>query len=121
LVCGAPPLCWQIFRIAYKNIGDGGLGFESLHAHVMATRSVARAVLNTGVPYPLFGESNDCVIGSELLCGSAVSVVNAERKNVFELTHKLDKHVGAWSMKHRGRDRGWFGHCVCARQGQRRV
>jgi hypothetical protein len=47
----------------------------------------------------LFGESNDCVIRCKLLCGSAVSVNNAERKNVFELAHKLDTRVGAWSMK----------------------
>jgi multidrug efflux pump subunit AcrA (membrane-fusion protein) len=89
----------EFLEFAYKNIGDSGLGFESLHAHVMAARSVARAVLNEGKPYALFGESNNCVIRCELLCGSAVSVSNAERKNVFELEHKLDKHVGAWSMK----------------------
>lgn len=93
-------LCVSNFlEFAYKNIGDGGLGFESLHAHVMATRSVARAVLNKGKPFALFGESNDCLIRCKLLCGSAVAVSNAERKNVFELAHKLDKHVGAWSTE----------------------
>jgi hypothetical protein len=88
------------------NAGAGGCGFESLHAHAMAIRSVARAIVRAtdgdSDVLPLFGDKA-VFAGVKVLHGSgaAINVRYVERTGVFKLSHNLVSqgakvHAGAW-------------------------
>jgi hypothetical protein len=99
----------QLLDIIFHNAGDRGLGFETMHAHAMAVRSVARLVARLeGVKHledmPLFKTvATMGVTGAMLLYGRDVVVRDTARDRVVQLSHTLSSPqvvpvVGPWSI-----------------------
>jgi hypothetical protein len=99
----------QLLDMIILNAGDGGFGFETMHAHMMAVRSVARDVARAelvahSVNIPLFKTvATMGVTGAVLLYGRDVVVRDTARDRVVQLSHTLSSPqvvpvVGPWSI-----------------------
>lgn len=81
----------------FLNAGDGGFGFETMHAHVMAIRSVARLEGVADLAHmPLFktARSNTSVTGAVLLWAALLTC--AVRAQPPSVEHRNEEPHGTY-------------------------